>query len=492
MSAVDDVIRIEGVNGIEVLEIGIGRPGVQVIRGANGAGKSCTLRAVEAVLGSKAAVVEPTDGEDQGIVQGAGVTLRVGARRTRSGTPSVELLDSSAISRLIDPRIQDSTAAAKQRVAALLEIVDPPVTPDVVEALSGGLPLGVRPTRGVSVVEIAQQVKRAAETYSRAREDDAQRALGEASAARLVLGGLPTDAPTMTPEAAQRAAQDAQRAAERIKIEAQARQTIEERQREAREAAAHEPDMQEARGNVLEAEALAAGARAAREAIEQRIAELRRDLARAETHEEARRNDLQAQRRAEKAVEEAHRCWARQQEILHQPVTGPTPQDVEVAEAAARVAEAAAESARLAGEAEQWRAREREAIAAHNAAAEQALKGRETAASISARLSEVLASAGVERATVEDGRLVVGGQDFERRLSTGQRVRFALTTALQALTRRGYTSAAPPVLALDPSLWMALDQQRQHEVAQLAREVGVCLITEEPAMGRLRIEEVVS
>lgn len=99
--------------------------GIVVLRGANGAGKSTALAAVDALArpASKlAATVQ--DGELVGRVAGFGREIRLtAARRTSSGTLEIAGLDDGLdLEQLVDPGIDDPKAADRRRITTAMRL----------------------------------------------------------------------------------------------------------------------------------------------------------------------------------------------------------------------------------------------------------------------------------------------------------------------------------------------------------------------------------
>jgi hypothetical protein len=115
-------------------------------------------------------------------------------------------------------------------------------------------------------------------------------------------------------------------------------------------------------------------------------------------------------------------------------------------------------------------------------------------------LSRLLEKRGLKDLAVVEGRLHWKSQDGRvldygsPMVSFGQRVRIALGVALEGIDRDSVDSRTTgnrlPLLALNPDFWLALDPARKAEVAGIAKERGVCLITEEPGEGELRVEKI--
>lgn len=478
MNAPTNTFRIENVNGVHELTVDLSEPGVHVARGRNGAGKTSTLHAIVAASGGDAPVV-PTDGMERGKIEGpGGVVLAVGRTRRYGGDPVVELLETGPIATLIDPGLKDTAAAARARVKALLDLVRPAVTEETVRRLSGGRDLGV-PAGSGTLMDIANRIKAEAEAEARKAEERLATLRGQATAAREALGGAEPEAPVVPVEEARRLAQEARTRAVHLGLAARARRDLEARQEEIRGSLGERPDTASAEARVQDLTGEV-------NRVLVRIANLQEQL------ENLRREEATAAAEL-RIVQQAAKRWDEGHAVLAKPAEGPTAEELAAAEAQAEQAERAVEAATLGAQ--------RAAMRAKAAAAEEQIKRevreasalRGIAGAIPTVLAELLRESGVPGLTVRDGRLlaeIAPGEwvDFEARLSFGQRVRAALTVALHAARRQGVRGV--PILPLDPAHWAALDPERKVEVHTLAREVGICLVTEEPTDGELRVESL--
>lgn len=461
--------HVSGVNGIADLHVELSKPGVYVARGPNGAGKTSAISAITAACGGNA-TAEPTDGMPKGRVEGPGCTLTVGKQRRLNGLPTVQLASTSALGRLVDPGLKDPAAAARARVEALLELT--PIAVDAAAAceLGGDLPDLNHAAGGESnLVAAAERVRRKAHELARAAETQRDQAAGRSAAARQqlqALGELPAEAPPL--EQARAEETRLIREAERISVAARARAELEEQKQGIQEALGERPDAQ-------------AAARVAEE-WRKRVIELERELAAAET-------SLEAAWRDHERIKQKDLDWRTRKAILDRPLEGPTADDVEVALKAAEAAQARTIIAGKWADACALRKVIADADSTAMLCGQRADELRAVAARVPEVMGRLLARAGVPGLTVQEGRLAVQKSDgtmldFERRLSFGQKVRIALQVALH----RFGGDAAPVLIPLEPEFWQALDPERKREVHEIARELNVTILTEEPDCGSLRVE----
>jgi hypothetical protein len=482
---------ITNVEGVERAELHLA-PGVNVLRGRNAAGKTSAMRAVSRATGGQIPL-ERRDGSDHGTVEGPGVALRVGRVVRTTGEAELELADISPLTRLIDPQLKDSDAAARARIKALAEILDAKVDEEAIETLCQGDAAAAEWLRQEASRRPIEDLPEAAEAlrlhqHALAREAEADRDRAAAAAvsheercAEILeaLGG-PGRLVDDDPEDLRRTLDEATRRHERAVAQCEARESLEARQEQIRATLGERPQTAAA---VQEAERRRLEERAALE----RVQALERDLERArhELERASERSEMAASASAE--MHEAEGAWLERQRVLEQPLDGPDRQEV-----ARLKVELVDETARNLGIAERSAAyREAEssrlgAERSRDAAAITAQETRSLAATIPRQLGEILARAGAPGLTVIDGRLHALQEegaplDFERRLSDGQRVRAALDVASHAYRGR--------VVPLGGPYWQALDPDNRRRFAGMARERGLYVLTEEPTTGELRVEQ---
>lgn len=489
-----NTIEIEKLNGVEALKIKLDGPGVYVARGPNGSGKTSTIEAMRAVMGDKSARVEASDGQAKGeasmSVGGAaatalpGVRLVVGHKRKLDGYPPVRLLNTGALGQLIDPQIKDSETAAKARVRALVTLMPLPADQAAKDELSQNDPElqeWLRRDPSGDAMELAESVRRRANEMANECEKEAAAASGEeASMMGLIeeLGALDFEAGDY--QKARAEADRMMRQAEVMTHQANARATLERQQQAIRETLGPKPDVGPADSLVME--------------LSNQIADLDRQMA--VLKEQLHHARLARARASDEATE-----WERRAAVLNRTPEGPS---VAEAQQYAQFAEAAAGKALRAHKLDTAQGYMQKAEDAKKRAAQRGERGRllrGIAQGTALALGRLLERRGLPGMAIQDGRLVVvdqgGGaappyrfKDFETRLSFGEKVRKAIEVALigQGDGRGAIGDGLMPVLPLEPGFWLALDAKRKAEVRDIAIEKGVCLITEEPGDGPLRVE----
>ena len=476
---------IDNIGGIEHLDVVL-KPGVNVLRGANAAGKTSAIRAIARAQGADVPL-ERRDGSERGMVQGPGVVLVVRKVATAAGDAVVELADIGPLGRLIDPRLKGAGESARARIRALIELLDLGTTDDDVVLLCGQDGALLDWMRGepkdYDLIQASEKLRRKAHAMARAYEvneksEEIQRQTAEERARDLLeeLGGR-QNVRAVTPTEAESAHIAAIRAFDRAEVELAARAALGRHKAEIGAALGEQPDLGAAR------DAVEVARESEREAYVQ-ITSLETKLALAKSVAKSCSGDLDVAVKHQWEVEARTERHAKQLEILDREPTGATAD--QVAELAA-----AAEMERM----NTYRARKSAALfAEENRAAnakdlqtkakKEAERYRDIAANIPQGLGAILAEGGALDLTVVDGRLhrIVDGEtyDFEKRSSTGERIAAALNVAASAYKGK--------VVPLSGELWGALDPEHQQLFVREAQERGLYVVTEDPSGGELRVE----
>lgn len=481
---------IENTGGVERAELSL-RPGVNVLKGRNGAGKTSAINAVVRASGGSVPL-QRKDGAEVGRVRGPGVSLKIKGVVKTTGHAELELADVGPLGRLIDPRLKDSKAAARERVRALVELLGVRIDDEkLLELCNGDRMLFHDLTRAIDeaaiddLLEASEKLRNLAHKRARAQEDLAAAAGAEVDNSlkecRQILADLggPAGLSELSLEVANGSLEAEIRNHDRALAKCEAREALEEKQNRIRETLGPEPD-------AAGAEAQVASKAAAYEIAKGKAAELAEALQAARFAQERAARELENAASKRDETLEAVETWQKQKTILEETPAGPTRADLEKIKAEGL--EAARERLRVAGISQTFREREKAhdaAVMAKEKAEDSAEAFRELAADIPAKLGKILASAGAPGLTVSEGRLHVTTEDgpprdFEYRCSTGERARAALAVAAQVYKGR--------VLALDGEVWGNLDPANRAEFAAAAQECDLCVVTEEPAEGALRLE----
>ena len=474
--------HIENINGVTDFRVNIDGPGVLVATGWNGVGKSSAISAILAASGDKGATAEPTDGIAKGkVTMGEGVVFAVGSRRVHTGQPAIRLISAGSIGTLIDPQLVDEDRAAQARVRAVTQLMPMPADAAARVELTANDPelmTHIEHDPAEDALLLAESVRNKANEMALAQEKKALAKAGEMQTYEKLIGELGTvdfeagdfdEVKALADAAINRSQVMAHTATERSKLERQ--------QAEIRQTLGERPDSAPL---VAKIDQYAA-----------EIAEIDRQLTILRgIHQETVRERVR--------LDEAARRWDAQAEILKRPVEGPS---LDEAEAARVEAEALAGRLQRASVLSQAQAYMQEHVNAERVKHEAELRAkalRDIARGTSDALGRLLERRGLPGLSIVEGRLCVKEgdtvKDFDKRLSFGQRVRVALGIALAGIDVQSVehrtTGNRLPVLPLEPNFWTALDPAKRAEVAQIAKERGVCLITEQPGEGALRFEKV--
>lgn len=189
-------------------------PGVTVLRGRNGVGKTTILRAVQLVVDGRTDR-PPTkkDGTPRGTARVGGKSIVVMRTVRHEGELSVEGVGDLSIADLHTPRFESAPTRDKHRIAALIRLAGVKADPALFHSLAGGADafeqiVDADALKTDDLVEMAARVKRALEKHAQQAERDAssaeQRQAAEAASVAGVDISQPCDAEALA-ETAMRA-----------------------------------------------------------------------------------------------------------------------------------------------------------------------------------------------------------------------------------------------------------------------------------------------
>lgn len=483
-------VRIRNVAGVSDLRLRLD-PGVNVLLGPNGAGKTSAIRAVTRAFGGKVPL-EVRDGAGQGVVEAPGVKLSVKRVVRASGEADVALADSGPLATLIDPGMADPDAAARARIRALLELVALPVTEERVATLAGDEEVAesvVQELREGAIDDLLHAAERCRltahalkrETEKQANELTARAQVAESRMAEALekVGGEASLVEISAADA-EAAGHDAVQKLEVARVSARQRQELESRQAEIRAQLGDPPDPAKFDQDIE-------ARRGAVDAHNRRILELEQQISKERELLAGVREDLRHLEQQKAEEEKRAKQHGENLRILELPVEGSTPEEVEELEAGVAKARATFAAARLADDYRKAKAEAATAGQEAKTAHERAEVLEALATSVGNRLGLLLSGTEAEGLTVVDGRLAVVEEgkvfDFETRRSEGQRIAASLRVAARAYGGK--------VIPLEGRFWQALDDGHRQEFARLAADLGLYVITEQPAEGELRVENLV-
>jgi len=208
----ESVIELEDLGAITRLEIPAVPGRLTILRGPNGAGKSTAINAIESLCGRKQISLSSRDGTTGGYVAGFGAKMTVarnGANRRSGKLLAVTLEDGIGLNELVDPHVQDPTAADLRRIKILARLFEVEIDEDRIGTLLGMTAVQVQEMVSDDAlkvddpVEKVERVKRDFHSAARRAEDLEQRIRGEIQALSGSVGGLPALDDGMTVEKAQ-------------------------------------------------------------------------------------------------------------------------------------------------------------------------------------------------------------------------------------------------------------------------------------------------
>jgi len=460
-------VEIENVGPIEKLSIPLPEAGVIVLRGRNGVGKSHALAAVDSLISGRG---KPPcrDGAEKGLVEGFGARLTIGRSQRRTGEAEVVTLEGKLdISQLVQPPIKDEEAADRQRIKALVQLSGQSAD---LNAFAKILPPGMKldelvppSERSEDPVVLAGQIKRALEAEARMIEKKLQGLQVDLAAMEQLITEPPQPGiPEVQEEAiaqAKAAYIEAQKAEAALRVRAE---EVEKRRQQAEKAksvlASLQADLEKQNVETLQTQ---------EKELAEQIGKLEKALAVARERLNQVQQQLQKARQVQSQVEQLKRVIAETPEPISQADLEAASQAVEKARQNLERLESLRRNQQLAAQAQQLaeKIRRGEAVAA---------LVRDAARSTDQVLSDMVSQV-TSRLRVEGGRLVCdtdrGVEPFGE-LSPGERWRIALEVAAQQVGRGG-------LVTVPQEAWEALDPVNRAEIAQIARQVGVVILTAE-------------
>lgn len=484
-TAIETGVTIENIGAVHHLEIPIPPDGgVVVLTGRNGTGKSTALRATESLLsGSKPP--GPSDGSTNGVVEGFGVTIKVGRTSRRSGELTVAGLEGRFdLSKLVDPGIKDPTAADVARIRALIGLTGVVADTSVFVDLAGGKEslakaVAVEDLQTDDLVEMAGRVKRGFERLARIEEQAADHEIAAADALKAHASEdegeqFPTEAEMRESfrsacEFKSRLEQRAKQAAKAVEDAAKMRSDLESAK-----------ELLEQIGSVAALRLQLDESRKLMDANRDRIVELNGEIEKLLSENQREQVRFDGFHRELQAAETTAALVTSLEERVASiaDVVPPTAEELETADRAIASSQSRIErhgASRKAREAWAKTRQHKENAKQHTALAERL---RSMAAGCEGVLTDAVAKAGVPlKVQVKDGttRLVIdtrrGVTPFAE-LSDGERWKLAIDVATTCLPSHA-------VFFISQEGWEALDPINRSLVDEHARSHGVTILTAE-------------
>lgn len=486
-------INIKDIGPVTEFAYELASPGLHVLRGKQGAGKTTILRTVQlAVDGRTDIQPEKRDGSPRGQAEVAGRLLRIARQTRQEGELAVEGLGDLDITTLHSPKFQTERTRDQHRIRTLARLAGvaadrtlfyrlfPPSGDD---GGAGAFESIVGKVETTDLLELADQVKRAMHEAARRSEQQADAAAANITTQAAVFAGVDLDQPDnerALSDAHQAAIQNAVRLTERRRTAREAIETAEK----AQEQLERLPTV-----SVAEAQERLTTAQSDEEAMTLEVADLERQLSEAKARLQGARERRDS---ASRALEDARRLaamgekWREQIEAAKR-IDCPTQHQIDEAQSAVQAALAAVETGR--------KVRAAKAAKAQAEAFEQSRKRFDSAAKAmrdsAAEIGDVLAEAigGLAdcplRVKIDDDgypRLVVetdrADDEYFDELSDGERWLICLRIA----------SARNRLIVLPQAAYGELAPSTRRLIHETAKAQGCYVLTAQADDGELRGE----
>lgn len=471
-------VAITNIGPIDNLSLTVPDAGIVVFQGANGAGKTTAIEAVEAALTGKGGL-SVKDGSVNGKVEAFGVSLTVGRSTRRKGELEVHSLDGKlSLSELIDPGLKSPDAADAKRIKALVSLAGVLPSAELFKALLPDVGLFdslITPTTLASpdVITLAERFKRDVESEARRAEDQAENASGRAVGCRNAAAGV--EIVNIDTQTAQKNFELAIRAEQDWTSRLKAANEYQTRVSAARQALASIPPSEQL-ADVMENEATAKlnmeeNAKAI-EVLRRNIAELEAASAGLRRHYSqtiATRKNLESQRQQAEVWEQA---------LLDTAIESPSGEELRDIQGSIEIARNQIQQAAVVERAKNQLADAESHLAECNRLRAKASQLREVAGNVDNVLSEIVGKLGT-KLRVEAGRLILTtgrGKTLFDDLSAGERATIAVDIAIEVLGDSG-------VLTLAQEIWEGLDFPNRKKLSEHAVKRGVLILTAEATDG---------
>lgn len=482
-TAIAEEIELQDVGPIHQLSIPLPEGGgVVILRGKNDAGKSETLKAVDALVTGRGSI-EKRDGSPRGSISLGEARLTVVKQQRRDGAElaAVSLDSRFDLADLVDPGLKDPEKADSFRIKALIQLTG--VTPDItlfhtLAENKGEFDEIVRPECGEcdDVVNMAAMIKRDFESAARKSDNQAENyqgvALGHREAALGYDESIESDSDTL-----QQALEAAIREEQRIETEQRSAAQQNEKIAQARKAledarsSTDIPSLEAA--TAAEEQALTAKTQADEEVklLIESLREARVRLAKAEAAHAAAVTSRQAAARHAATIE----AWEQTASLQTVDVD---PQAAQAARERVVQARQAVEQGALQRDKATRNAQADTADRMALQARKKAERMRDAAKGTEEILSSLVGKCGTSL-RVERGRLVTNharGTVPYSELSDGTRWKIAIDIGIEALSRIGVPTHKM-ILIIPQVAWSELSPANRKLIHEHARERGVHILT---------------
>jgi hypothetical protein len=461
------------------------QPGVNIVKGRNGLGKSILLDATQNLLAGKGGA-PVRDGQRSGELEAFGAVLKVGGRTSHLGELEVVGIEGRLKpADIVDPGIDDELAADRKRIAALVQVASKELDPKPFQKLVGGEALfealcpGAIDQAGGDPLKLAGIVKRLLDAEALKHERSAKEQEKHVAALREAIGKIDVSAecnPTTLQEASQAAMKALAALEARAEAKAQTAAQAEEARGKLADAESGKP-IADVRARMKAQETRVKDTTGAVKASRERLEEANRNLA---TVEEALRKEESTLTLAKSEYEAALQRdalidgWKATLKAADG-LEAVTPDEIETATAAVTKAREGIEQGAFVRQAKanvERREEHKGKQVEHEKAAE---RYREMAGGIDGVLSGIVATLGTDL-RIEKGRLVCatdrGEATLFAELSHGEKWRKVIDLVVDIVGARG-------VIVCPQEAYEGIDPPTRIEIADYARSKGVVVLTAE-------------
>lgn len=477
-------------------------PGVFVLEGDKGVGKSTTLSLINSLVTGHTAEITVHDGQLSGTVAGMGRIVPVGSRKRPRGELEMDALDTErfSLNDVTDPHEKTPAAADARRTRAIASLLKIKVEPSAFYHLTGGKDKFEKLVRADKLVTddpvvLASRIKSELEVAARLSESHADTETGHAKECQAHLDGLNMDAESNAKLLD--AASD--KAVGRLKdLEAQttqaaraAREIVSAKETLKNTIAGYDgPTVADAKAAWQKAEAELAETAKEASAIEKQIAELKTKLAQVNAIGEEKFRMANQAKSAVSAAEQHAKLIANCETLIRsqEQIAGVPEEEILAAQKAVAEARAASEQGVLIRKALEAKKRQ----AAFLESAERSKKEAEDLRSAATSTFDVLArSIKLEGVSIEnvngDARWVVehpnrkGKKTYFSELSGGERQCTAIDLTLPHLGN-------PAVFVIEQRSFQELSKSDKERIHAHAVKNGVFVFGAQISEGPLRVE----
>lgn len=192
-------IHVSNIGPVVEFELAMDTPGLWVLRGRQGSGKSTIIRTADLLVnGASGQQLSKRDGTKRGEATVAGATLRIMQNRREEGELSVESLGDVSIADLHTPKFEKANTRDRHRIKTLVRLAGVKADVALFRALLPDWFDQIVPEdslRTDDLVEMAARVKRAIEAEAQRVEKREETAVANARAQATIAEGIDLNAP---------------------------------------------------------------------------------------------------------------------------------------------------------------------------------------------------------------------------------------------------------------------------------------------------------